>query len=222
MRKICYTVITGGYDVPIEPTVVTPGWEYLLLHDGTVTPALGNVWKRVLCPRPDGLTDAEHSRALKALPPFLSRKSWMHTVYVDGNVLVRGNLDDMLRDSIHHPLEVTTLKHPMRDCAYAEAEEVLRLGLASPESVNAMVDYLKRHDYPKNAGLSECGILIRSYYGYHSKHLHGCNLEWHEHVTGRCHRDQISFHCAYGPYVNHAPDGAIERYVQWAPHVRKE
>ena len=40
-RKVVYTCISGNYDTLKDPTVVTPGWEYICFTDQKV---ISNVW----------------------------------------------------------------------------------------------------------------------------------------------------------------------------------
>ena len=114
--NVCYTVITNHYDTLKEPSVITPGWEYVLLTDHTVN---SDVW--------DVRITTAHNRYLKINAPFDGL-----TIYVDGSIEIIGDLNEFIAEVSQ---VFTIWRHPHRTCTFTEAEAVIKLKGMNPNEV---------------------------------------------------------------------------------------
>ncbi len=92
----------------------------------------------------------------------------------------------------HHSIGSTIafFQHPDRDCAYAEADTVLKNQADKPESAESMVRILHAHSYPKHAGLVGTGFMIRR---HNDARLITAAMErWWGLISTKSWRDQLS------------------------------
>jgi hypothetical protein len=197
MRKICYTVITGGYDTVQEPRVVTPGWEYHLWHDNSVDIPKDSVWQPMEIPNEDNLPPHLLARTIKAVCPYRGK---LITCYVDGTCRIDGNLDEVI-DTFPEDWRIAAGAHPLRNCAYEEALEVIRLRKAPGLNVVEVMSYLILHGWKHGKGLWQCCVLFRNYENNRGW-LRGSEYQWDELIQRLCHRDQISFPYAFDGKVH--------------------
>jgi hypothetical protein len=85
------------------------------------------------------------------------------------------------------------LRHPWRDCAYDEAEEVLRGDMDSELRVREQMDQYDRSGFPRHAGLIASTFLLRR---HSDETLKRFAEMWFSHVLRYSKRDQLSFNFA--------------------------
>lgn len=183
MNKVIYTVITGGYDTPIEQPK-QEGWYMVLLTDDKNIEAPG--WKVIAF---DPWSDPEkHSRRLKIMAhEYIDYDVYM---YVDANYEITGQVDIDFKGGY------LTVKHWKRRCIYEEARAVLRSGKDKPSIVKKQMTAYAKAKHPKNGGLFANGFFIRD------RSADELCYRWWDEVNQHSHRDQLSL-----PYVN---DGTVE------------
>src|SRR5258706_1627713 len=179
-----YTAVTRGYDhlarAPqgvrclafVEDLSVDPnGWE--------LRPLSGEA--------PDPVRRAKRYKVLpwEVLPADTDCSLWL-----DGSVVCGAHVDlEALAARCLATSDLVTRRHPGRDCAYSEADEVLRLRLDDPDVVRAQMERYRRAQYPRRNGLAEAGILLRR----HSDHVIHQTLAWWDEIERGSRRDQLSF-----------------------------
>gem|GEM_PF-3613177 len=224
MRKALYTIITGNYDTLMQPQVITPGWEYHVYTDNPdrIT-AQGGIWQVFPLPKEENSTLQQ--RQLKTICPIKAEQGkLLRTIYIDGNQTIIGNLDEFVQATGHQWGGYTTKQHPGRNCAYDEAAACIELGKDTAESVNKTVAMLKQQKFPKNAGLSETGIMIRDYNDPSgSGKLSRAMQKWEKLIRLNSHRDQLthSFVLYKHPTVQHmrSNDDIFKQYFKQQPHT---
>jgi len=173
MKKVCYTVITNEYDSLKEPVVVSDGWRYVCFTDN---PALkSDVWEIV--------PYTEHNRRVK----ILGHKYFNGvTVYVDASFRIKLSLDFLLHTV---PTEFSIIKHPKRNCIYAELDELMRRGKVDVQTGTDQRERYKQDFFPVGNGLGANYILIRDF--RLNKVREVCEMWWKEFQMG-VQRDQVS------------------------------
>jgi len=173
MKKVCYTVITNGYDSLKEPLVVTEGWSYVCFTDDPTLKS--DVWEIV--------PFTEHNRKVK----ILGHKYFDGvTVYVDGSFIIKMDLNILL---CQIPSVFSIVKHPKRNCIYEELQYLSKQGIVNSNVAAEQCARYRHGDFPAGYGLGEHGIMIRDFGSKQVREV--CQLWWEEFLTG-VQRDQAS------------------------------
>lgn len=191
-KKVVYTCITGGYDTLRDPSKVSLGFDYICFTDD---PNLkSDVWD--IRPLPEGLenlSNVKKQRYVK-INPHKFLKDYDLSIWVDGNMSLKGNLNDFISSNINKEgVTVYVPAHPGRSCIYREASVVASMKKDKPEIINPQMNRYKEEGFPENYGLLQSNILVR----YHNDP--GCIKlmeAWSEEVMNGSHRDQLSFNYA--------------------------
>lgn len=202
---IVYTAVFGGYDTLGEPKF--PG---ICLTDGSVL-APGWQVRRVLgLQKPQWL-----SRHCKILSHIYFPEA-AYSIYHDGNVTMLASPKKILR--LLGDKDLAVFPHPERDCAYAEAEVVVRLRKAPKRDVGAHMAAYRRDGYPQKNGLATCCVLVRK----HTPAVRALEeLWWHEFRT-RAKRDQLSFNYACWKLgIEYAEIGPGNVFTRDSPHFSR-
>ena len=188
-KKVCYTCITGGYDkIPIHKHT-DASWDYVLFTDNAELVKMGKVAHWIVRPLEfDKSTNVKNARWHKINAHILFPE-YDYSLWLDGNVIVNNkNIFDKLECLIHDDVLISIPLHPQRNCIYDEAQEILRLHIDVPKTVNKQMRILRRNKYPKNNGLHETNVMFRQ----HNKIKSMLDLWW---SFVQCHskRDQLSY-----------------------------
>ena len=187
VKTVCYTAITGQYDKIEDPAYVTSGIDYICFSD---TAFKSDIWN--LRPIPKDLLDlslVKQQRVLK-ICPHRYLPEYDISIWVDGNILIKGDLNKFISEYDLSKIPLYTRIHPSRNCIYDEAKAILRYHKDSPESINELVTRYKNEDYPKHIGMAETCILLRKHNDIK------CRLfdeAWATELLLHSHRDQMSF-----------------------------
>lgn len=163
MNKRCvFTVITGGYDIIQEPSILTNGYDYICITDNSNI--ISKNWKihpisdehmKIICPkrRANAVAMNYHD--------YLS-ENYEICIYVDGNVKIKKNMEDFLSE-FGFDVETYDLmlpNHPDRACIYQEGSAVIRLKKDDPTVVDQQMRSIRREGYPANNGLYETHLMV--------------------------------------------------------------
>lgn len=191
-NKVIYTVITGDYDTVIEPTTITPGWDYICFtNNPNVQP---KSWEVVRI-------DSDEPHVLLSRRPKICFFEYVRPehnicVYIDANIMIQCNLDEYVAKALPDGMTIGTLLHPGWGCAYQEAEAIKRLGKANPEVVDRQVGQYASEGFPRNYGQVFANLIV--YRNYNIKVREHCKHWWNEFShPDKARRDQLSFH-----YIN--------------------
>lgn len=188
-KKICYTAITGFYDMLIDPTVVTEEWRYICFTDNKDLKS--NIWEILPIPvELCGLTNVKKQRLLKIMPhrylPFYNECIW-----VDGNITIQCNLNAFKEEFCKG--DICTVNHPERNCIYDECDAVVKHNRDTSENVEEIMTKLKDSGYPEHNGLGETGLLYRK----NNEAVKRMCDEWGlQMLINTTHRDQLTFNYA--------------------------
>lgn len=190
-KKVIYTCITGNYDRLIEPSVITPGFDYICFTDNDDLKS--KTWKIKKIPLdklPNKLNNVKIQRWVK-INPHILLNDYELSIWVDANIEINGNLDKYINTINDTPNKSVYIpKHPQRNCIYEEAKICEILKKDTHENISKQIKFYEYKHYPKNYGLVQSNIIIRKHNDEYCKKL--MKLWWDE-INKFSHRDQLSF-----------------------------
>lgn len=197
-----YTAIFSPYDILKEPRVVTPGWKYICFTDQDVTSKVWEIRKAKVLPEGPQRT----ARKYKIL--FHRYIDDQYSIYVDGSFLINCDLNEWWKQ-FQPPM--TCIKHPIRNCVYAEARAVVRNKRNGIEKIPEQMDDYAMLEIPKNNGVIQSGILMRE----NTPDTIALCERWWWHLQEYSARDQLSF--AAASYAM-----PIHNVISWDYRIGKE
>lgn len=195
-KRVIYTCVTGGYESIVDPSFVSPNFDYICFTDQE------NVKSRVwsIRPIPDELKDLspiKQQRVIKICPHlFLSQ--YESSIYVDGSIDMKNDMNIFLSQYCNTTSETQHIyaksvfirKHPLRNCIYEEASACINLGKDKSSVIEKQMNRYHSQSYPSQNGLVESGIIYRLHNNPYCIQL----MEmWRDEVIRDSHRDQLSF-----------------------------
>ena len=186
-RIVVYSVITGDYDEVRAPLYKSADCDYLLFtNNKRIKEAEG--WQIVYVDEP--ISDLLLSRKIKMLPHKYLPKEYELSIYVDGKILLYGNIKEMVQ-YLSDDVSLAVTKHDVRDSVLAEIEACHGYGILNLEKYEkAMTRYnqYKVEGFKDNLGLAECGLLIRR---HTDEKLQEVMEMWYAEFVNACGRDQF-------------------------------
>ena len=187
-KKVIYTCITGGYDDLREPAFISEDFDYVCFTDSIFV--RNGLWDiRPLPKEVEGLSQVKKQRyvkinAHKVLPEYdLS-------VWVDGIVMVKDNINNLLKTVLEDDISVYVPTHPLRNCIYKEAKAILAAKKDTSDIVNKQINKYKQEGFPTEYGLLQSNILIRK---HNEEDCIKLMEKWFDEIKNNSHRDQLSF-----------------------------
>ena len=189
MKTVLYTAITGGYDTLSEVPFQKSGIDLICFTDDPGLRYQTNSW--TVRPVPEDLLRLENVRQQRLLKilPHRYLPGYDLSVWIDGNISVKGDLTGFLRSLDFSKGSFLTRRHPSRRCAYEEAKAVLRMGKDRSGRVGPQMEAYRNEGFPENFGLEETNVVARLQKDPRCQLL--CNL-WAKEVLEKSHRDQLS------------------------------
>ncbi len=183
--RVVYSINLGLYDhTPVPPML--DDCAFYLITDACNLPT-DLPWRVV---RP---TISERDRKRQCLwyktHPHLLFPQAENSVWIDANVECLPGSERVLMAQ-ETLAEVATFIHPDRDCIYEEAEEISRLGLDHPETIQACVKRLREAGMPVQNGLFETNVLYSKPADYAVRNFYDT---WWRNIFLGSRRDQMSF-----------------------------
>ena len=177
-----YTCTLGNYDQVLPPTVTTTGWDYVLFSDQEATG-----WEYKNVDKFQAWSNSRTARNYKIKIPKEVFDNYDLSIWMDSNFEITGDMDQFVKE--HHQAGLSILTHPLRSCAYDEANACKNLGKDDPVIINEQMTNYLDEGFPRGYGLPASGVMIRS----HTKEVKEfCNVWWSE-VKTWSKRDQLSF-----------------------------
>lgn len=180
MNKVIYTAIFGQHDDLKEPLVITQGWKYVVFTDQDLTSELWEVRKVPLIENNPRLT----ARYYKIL--FHKHFTESIVFWLDASFYINTDLNEWLQ---RFTPPISIMKHPDRDCVYAEAAACIKNKRDKWDVISRQIEKYRDAGVPKNGGMCASGMMIR----LRSKQtIEFCELWWDEIANGSI-RDQIAY-----------------------------
>jgi hypothetical protein len=180
-KILVYTTIFNRYDrlndIPFfayEPDI----FDYVCFADRKIRSKTYHV-QQVMSKR----NPVMKNRLYKIMIDSITKKKYLGSIYLDGNVRIKGNLSQVF----NFEYDLAVHDHA-RDCIYEEARTVILKKKDHPRNVNRWLERLKNEGYPKESGLFWNGILIRK----HSAKMRALSEEWWYLLNQYSYRDQLT------------------------------
>lgn len=190
-NKVVYTCITGNYDKLLEPKFISDGFDYICFTDNKSLRS--DIWDiRPLPQETEEFSKVKKQRYVKINPQLLLG-DYDISIWVDGNVTLKGDLNKFIDSTITDECSVYVPRHPSRNCIYKEANVVVRMGKDKADIVKPQMERYENEGFPKEFGLLQSNILLRKHNDEGCIRLMEC---WFEELKNGSHRDQLSFNYA--------------------------
>jgi hypothetical protein len=186
-RSVVYTCLFG-YSERFNDLVYErdPSIDFICFTD--VPDVHSDFWRVKKVERGD-LDPARASKRRKILPHhFLSR--YNASLYIDNIVRLKMapvEIFERYLDPVASPL--VCFRHPLRNCVYAEAREVISRAFDTPERVENQMRKYRELGYGDGNGLWTGAFLLRR---HNNPAVIRVMETWFQHVCGFSHRDQLS------------------------------
>lgn len=178
--KVCYSCLFGHYEEIKEPTVITPGWRYILYTDQPVT---SDVWEI----RKVKDVDVFGAQLLARWYKIMEWVDWEQSIWVDHSFVIATDLNKWWED--HFKGGLCAANHPLRNCVYVECLDCILAQRGDKTQVQNQMEEYKMLNVPANNGLIQSGILLRE---NTPEVIKLCEAWFHELSTHSI-RDQIAF-----------------------------
>lgn len=186
---VVYMAIIGGYDQLILPDELVYEWDYVLFTEAELSGLSPFEVRRPVFTDSDTVRTARYHK----LNPHLVLKEYAYTIWIDGNVLVKSNsFRELIEEEIELGTDILMRKHPDRTCTY---DEIFKCRELLKDDFGVMSRQLKKYEsegFPKNIGLYETNVILRSNQSILVKHFNEC---WWDELSKGSRRDQLS--CVY-------------------------
>jgi len=190
MKKVIFTVLTGGYDNLIEPAVITEGWDYVCFTDDTTL--VSSTWKIRLVENKENLSPYKLARTYK-LNPHKFLGEYDISIHIDANAHIIYDLNKLEDEFIDKDADINLALHRVRDCLFQEAGACISFNRGNKDEITNQVISYEKEGMPKHFGLYSCGFQYRN---LKSKKLESFSEQWVNEILKHSIRDQVSF-----PYV---------------------
>jgi len=185
-KIVVYTAIVNNYDTLKEPREVSPNCDYICFTDNLKLKS--KVWQ--IRPLPESELDFTRQCREVKLRPHRYFPDYDYSIYIDGNVEIVGDMEELLdKYLILKGAVFTTLEHQARCCVYDEARACIEKGKDDEEIINKQVAEYKKLGFPEKYGLFETPVLIRK---HNDPNVIQVMEEWWQEVSHKSKRDQLS------------------------------
>ena len=216
-KKLFYTVLTGSYDRLHPIRCQLANWRYVCFTDNPGLHCDG--WEIRQIVNPEGLDPGRLSRLYKIRNNLIDQGCDI-SVYADANLVIRGDLDTFLAQSLAPGSPLAVPFHPFLFSLHQEVEQCILLGKDSQELLTAQY----RH-YTEEKGFSDpfphinARLLIRR---TGEPEVLRLMETWYHQLQQWSRRDQVAFNYALGlccdVRINYFPYWLFRRYFKRLDH----
>jgi FkbM family methyltransferase len=189
-RVVIYTAIAGDYCRLLPPAALMPGARYICFSD--MPRQTYDIWTIRPLPRQFAESPRWSARWCKLHPHELFPDAET-AVWMDGNIIINGDMEQYIRTALAGDSPVGMIRHPHRDCVYEEVAACLELNKDQEDRLLEQKRRYASRGLPPHGGLYETGVIINNLKHPALPALY--DLWWQELSTGSF-RDQVSL-----PYV---------------------
>lgn len=176
--KACFTCLFGNYEELKQPTIVTPGWQYICFTDQDIKSKTWEIRKVELT------GDPQRQARFYKITMF---KEWEQSIWVDASFRIETNLNQWW--ALYFKKGLAAPIHPLRDCVYIEALDCIFAKRGNKEEVEKQINQYKKEGIPKRTGIISSGILMRE----NTPEVIELCEKWWEELSKHSSRDQIAF-----------------------------
>lgn len=185
MKKVViYTAIFNNYDWLKEPIVVSDYIDYVCFTDND---KLRSACWKIIIVKDEELTPSLLNRKIKLIYPYTYFKDYDYSLYVDGSVMMKGDVGSFLNKYICRNPVLMSFKHPNNDCIFVEINRCIKQGRGNAEMLEKQSKAYMTDGMPEHFGLSDNKIILRK----NCVEGHQLMDEWYWHVCNYSGRDQV-------------------------------
>ena len=179
-NKVVYTAILTNYDDIKEPTIVTPGWDYICFTDQDLQ---SNVWQ---IHKIDYEGDPQRmARRIKIL--FHEYIKHEYSFWLDAAFHIRVDLNDFWKRYWMNPFSVP--EHPARNDIFREIESCLANQRGNPDDLIRQKSDYEKLNLKRFNGIITSGVMMRR----NTEQVRElCEMWWAE-LSKYSTRDQVAF-----------------------------
>jgi hypothetical protein len=221
MKIALYTCVTGGYDPVRTPQFVDSRLDYYCFTDQPNSVPIPWIGKSIELPH---LLPKDQNRYIKMHPhQFPPLSDYDLTVYVDGSILVVGDIFALCEVVFAREGDIFMYEHPGRSCIYSEAAACSHYSHDWVWTISRQMHRYRSEGYPQGNGLFEAGVIFRRDTPAVRRLM---DMWWVEYDAGT-HRDQLSLpYAAWKSGVVVASLGRSDhrfeqQYFKFIDHVRR-
>ena len=195
-NRVVYTCITGSYD-KIREFKKSNGIDFICFCDekSYELNKKNKSWqiKKIY----DSSLNSKQLNRLYKINPHLFLKDYKESLYVDGNIIIKSDLNSFFDIISASNYSVGIYSHPDRNCAYKELIKLSEVGLLSGKYALEWFNFFENNKLSANSGFFECNIILRK---HNVKSCQTFMKSWYELFEKWPERDQPSF--AFAANIN--------------------
>lgn len=189
-KFVVYTAIFNNYDWLKEPVIIPEGVDFICYTDSD---SINSRHWKIVKVESNGKSPSLLNREIKLLYPYTELSQYDYSLYVDGSMMIKGDVGDFIRKYIQSEPVLMNFKHPNKDCLFTEIDYCIECRRGNVEKLKEQKKLYKEDDMPEHFGLSDNKVLLRNNHSELGKEL---MLSWFHHVITYSGRDQVCL-----PYV---------------------
>ncbi|MBN1531192.1 MAG: DUF616 domain-containing protein [Spirochaetes bacterium] len=193
-RIIVYTCIIDDYDTLNEPYCAPENVDYVCFTDNRRVRS--RKWRVVV---DDGIGDSVVGNRYYKMHPHLLFPDYQCSVYVDGNIRIIGDMNDIV-DKYLHRCSLAVPRHFQRTSVSEEYRVCRGVFPEQSEVIERQMREYGEEGFPDDLGLSENNILVRR---HNDPRCMTVMKEWWDQFSRFSKRDQLSL--AYSIWKHRLP-----------------
>ncbi len=192
-KKVIYTSYFGNRGGIIEPSYISPGWDYVFFTDNEYIYDLSKkhllTWKIEYIPTTTEETDSEIRAKFYKIVSHAFFPEYEYSIYIDSDKYkIDCNLDRFIENTLSPDSVFASLKHRKCDCTYKEIERQRKRKRDFDKNFDDIRDRCIDSGLPEHWGLNDNSIVVRK----HCSELYIVMNNWWLEVAKYCKRDQCS------------------------------
>ena len=159
MRNVIYSAVFGMNTY--YPEIKLDGWDKVIFTDNVTKINAHSSWTICRVQKPHD-EDGRSNRFFKWLSHMILPE-YDYVLYFDSKVIMRNDLNKLVKCLFEDNPNLMGLffRHPHRNCIYDELQALSVPKQDSQQNIDRMRQLFKKHQFPKNLGLTENNIFIR-------------------------------------------------------------
>lgn len=187
-RFVIYSAVIGCYDEILQPLAIDERFDYVLFSDH-LPEGRDGAWeiRRITYTNP---MQPKIARYVKTNPEQLLGE-YEASLWLDANIQIVGkDIYNRFVELYEKEIPIASVRHFAYDCVYEEMFSVLDFRFESEEVVVKWGHELRKHGFPRHAGLYETGLMYRR---HSNEAVRDFDAIWWRYIETYSKRDQLSF-----------------------------
>lgn len=187
-KTAVYTAVFGGYDAVCFPRYVNHEMDFFYVSDHKPN-ELPEYYRWIDAKEiiPEYITSPIKRNRFIKMHPHLFLGEYSRSIYIDGNVTIKGDVSVFLCES---RTGIAVFTHPMRECIYYEALSIVNFKRVDVDDVCRQMERYLEEGMPCRYGLAEMPVIVREHM---KKECVAIMETWWKEFEHEAQRDQLSF-----------------------------